>query len=535
MNCKNMKKQIINRILLVVFITGVSSCNDWFDLRPMSDTILEDFWSDENDVRSMVGACYRAMNEGGFVDRLMVWGEVRSDNVKKGRAYNDERATDVTRILDLTLNSTNPYTTWSFYYQVINYCNMVMHYAPAVLDRDPNFTEAQLRSYIAEVKGIRALCYFILVRTFRDIPFSTEPYIDDSQEYLIPQSDPDEVIQYLINDLKAVEDDATFEFLDLASDRGRITRKAIWAMIADMSLWLGKYDDCITYCDKVLRLLTTEMRHRLEIDKSPTEYYYHIFIEGNSTETLFELLFEPSLVTGNTTVHDMYSIGEYRGIVQSYVGFDAMREKVATFDFVTQIPLFREADLRSKDFYVQPGITATYPIVKYIGQRFTQTDRVTLSSYYSRPFRTWIFYRLPDIYLMKAEALVESGGDLSEALRCVSVSYDRANPDLSENSLAERSREDMRELVFDERQREFLFEGKRYFDLLRRVKRENSIANIQSYLIRKYESDGLNVNTVRGKISDIDALYMPINEDELKVNTLLKQNPYYFSTSVISK
>jgi hypothetical protein len=104
---------------------------------------------------------------------------------------------------------------------------------------------------------------------------------------------------------------------------------------------------------------------------------------------------------------------------------------------------------------------------------------------------------------------------------------------LGENSLIERSREEMRELVFEERQREFLFEGKRYFDLLRRVKRENSTNNIQSLLIRKYEANGMNANTVRGKISDVDALYMPINENELKTNPLLKQNPFYVSTSII--
>ena len=525
-------KRLITYSILVVFTAGLTSCNDWFDLRPKSDTTLEDFWNDEKDVRSMVGACYRAMNEGGFVDRLMVWGEIRSDNVLKGLAASEERNRDVTRILDLTLNATNPYNTWTEYYRVINYCNTVIHFAPAVLEKDPNFTEAQLRAYVAEVKGIRALCYFILVRTFRDIPFSTEPYVDDTKSFYLPQSNPDEVIRFLINDLKGVEDDATVEFLDLANDKGRMTRKAIWCLIADMSLWLGEYDDCIIYCDKVLKLLTTALKNRLELEKSPSEYYYRIFIAGNSSESLFELQFDPSLTRNNTVVHTMYSVGEYRGLIENYRSFDTRRERVSSFDFVKKIPLFREADLRSKDFYMQMESNGRFPIVKYVGLRNTQMERPLADAYTSRPFHSWIFYRLPDIYLMKAEALVESGGDLTEALACVSKSYDRANPDLGENSLTGRSREEMRELVFEERQREFLFEGKRYFDLLRRVKRENSTANILSLLIRKYEGDGMNANTVRGKISDVDALYMPIYENELKANPLLKQNPFYVSTSI---
>ena len=528
-----MKKLIIYQILFV-FIVGFTSCENWFDVRPKSDTTREDFWNDENDVRSMVGACYRAMNEGGFVDRLMVWGEIRSDNVMKGLAAGEERNREITRILDLTLNSTNEYATWTEYYQVINYCNTVIRFAPDVLEKDPNFTKAQLQAYLAEVKGIRALCYFILVRTFRDIPFSTEPFADDTKSFYLPQSDPDEVIQFLIDDLKSVENDATFEFLDLASDKGRITRKAIWCLIADMSLWIGKYDDCITYCNKVLSLLNTTMNHRLELETSPLEYYSRIFVLGNSSESLFELQFDPSLVSGrNTVVHTMYSVGEYYGLSESYRTFDTRHERVASFDFVKIIPLFREADIRSKDFYMQLGNNGRFPIVKYVGQRNPRIERLTVDSYSATAFRSWIFYRLPDIYLMKAEALVESGGNLTEALNCVSKTYDRANPDLGENSLPERSREEMRELVFSERQREFLFEGKRYFDLLRRVKRENSTANVLSLLIRKYEGSGMNTNTVRGKISDINALYMPVYENELKANPLLHQNPFYVSTSII--
>jgi len=525
-----MKKLIIYQLLLVVFAAGFVSCSDWFDLRPKSDTTLDDFWNDEKDVRSMVGACYRAMNDAGFIDRLMAWGEIRSDNVVKGLGAGREGSRDVTRIMELTLNSVNAYTSWSEFYRVINYCNTVIHFAPAVLEKDPNFTKSQLRAYLAEVKGIRALCYFILVRTFRDIPFSTEPYIDDTKTFYLPQSDPDEVIRFLIRDLKAIEEDATFEYLDLASDKGRITRKAIWCLIADMSLWIGEYNDCIAYCDKVLRLLTTPMRNRLELEKPP-QYYSRIFVSGNSSESIFELQFEPSLVTGNTAVHSMYSISDYSGSPLNY-RTDRSTEKVISCDFVSQIPLFREADLRSKDFFLPMEHNGRHPIVKYVGQRDYRVEKPVVESYSSIPLRSWIFYRLPEVYLMKAEALVESNGDLAEVLRCVSQSYDRANPDLGEYSLIEQSREAMRELVFEERQREFLFEGKRYFDLLRRVKRENSITNILSLLIRKYEIDKMNANTVRGKISDIDALYMPINEDELKVNPLLKQNPFYASTSI---
>ena len=140
---------------------------------------------------------------------------------------------------------------------------------------------------------------------------------------------------------------------------------------------------------------------------------------------------------------------------------------------------------------------------------------------------------------MEAEALVErnAGGDLEKAIRLVSNTYDRANPSRGTGSLKLRnynSQELMRNLVFDERQREFLFEGKRYFDILRRVRRHGDLNNIVStYLLRKYESQ--DQATVMTRLNTLNALYLPVNRDELKVNKLLKQNPFYATTGDIDR
>lgn len=93
----------------------------------------------------------------------------------------------------------------------------------------------------------------------------------------------------------------------------------------------------------------------------------------------------------------------------------------------------------------------------------------------------------------------------------------------------------MRELVFDERQREFLFEGKRYFDILRRINRDRTQFRnlISTYLLPKYSS--LDQSTVSSKLSEINALYMPIKDSELRSNKLLKQNPFYKVSSSIEK
>lgn len=507
----------IYRILISSLIISLTACEDWFDIRPKSETIFEDYWNYEDDVLSVVGSCYRIMNEPEFMERLIVWGELRSDNVIGNSNVND----DIKNILELNLTATTSYTKWEKFYTAINYCNTVIENAPIVRDRDPNFTENELNAYIAEVKGLRALLYFHLVRAFRDIPLITKGIIDDTAPMEVAQSDPDYVIDYLIKDLRSVEENAVSAWGRDDYTKGRITRNAIRTIIADMYLWRNNYDSCVIYCDKVLDDRTSGLT--LE---SSSQYNRNVFIQGNSTESIFELQFDEGNIA-NYVINEMYGVSGGRAGVN--VG------QLIALDF-SPIALFGPTDLRGKDaFYYSEG-AAIFPIKKYIAYRVeTSSSEIRLSDYRHviGPVN-WIFYRLSDIYLMKAEALVERarGTDLSDALGLVSKTYDRANPDLPSGSLnpaTYASQEAMRNLVFDERQREFIFEGKRYYDLLRRINREGLSNIVTTYLMKKYTK--LDPSTARSKLSDINALYVPINQDELKLNSLLKQNKFYETNS----
>ena len=76
-------RYIIKATLLSAAI-ACTSCDDWFSIYPESEMVYEDFWADKNDVFSMLGSCYRGMIEPGFMERLIVWGELRSDNIVAG-------------------------------------------------------------------------------------------------------------------------------------------------------------------------------------------------------------------------------------------------------------------------------------------------------------------------------------------------------------------------------------------------------------------------------------------------------------------
>lgn len=507
-------KNIIYSALFAASILLLTACDDWFRILPKSEIVFGDFWQNESDVLAVVGSCYRGMNTAGFVERLIVWGEVRSDNVIRG--FDVSNATN--NILNLNLNAANAYSYWGEFYTVINYCNTVIKYAPIVQSKDPDFKPENLNGYLAEVKGIRALCYFTLLRSFRNIPLITEPYAKDDQTFEKAQENPDELLDFLIEDLKSVENQSFDGWNNGTYTKGRITKNAIRAILADMYLWKNDYRNCIAYCDKIL-----DSDGSLQLENS-TVYNEAVFFTGNSKESIFELQFNENDLPNNG-VYEMY--GKING--------DKRNAQLSAYSFSKMLsPLFISTDLRGKDAFLPVG--TMLPIMKYIALRSENSTGLLNEKDYTAIYgANWIFYRLSDIYLMKAEAIVEIGEDLEAALALVSKTFDRANPDLGANSLQfslYNTRQAMRDLVLCERQREFIFEGKRYFDLLRHVLRDGSANNIiSSYVMKKY--DYLVGSTVRSKLIDINAWYMPINADELRANSLLKQNPYYVTVSYI--
>ena len=89
-----------------------------------------------------------------------------------------------------------------------------------------------------------------------------------------------------------------------------------------------------------------------------------------------------------------------------------------------------------------------------------------------------------------------------------------------------KTKSDIENLVLNERRRELMFEGKRWYDLVRRARRDGKTDYLKSESCNKYSS---NKQLVESKLTRMDAIYWPYNYDELKVNKNLKQNPAFGS------
>ena len=153
----------------------------------------------------------------------------------------------------------------------------------------------------------------------------------------------------------------------------------------------------------------------------------------------------------------------------------------------------------------------------------------------------WIIYRLTDVMLMKAEALTQlvateetlSEQDekyMSQAFSLVTAVNKRSlcQPILKDtlNPKDYATKVDMENLVLKERQRELMFEGKRWYDLVRRSRRDGNTQVLLNQVLQKFTT---NTSAIQNKLSKMDAIYWPYNIDELKVNKNLKQNSAFGS------
>lgn len=565
---KHIKKPVLHGLLSVIALGGasaglLSSCSDFLDITPLNKVVLENFWTQKSEVNAVLMGCYESLESEESIIRMGVWGEMRSENILQGASIGNE----YNEILNENILPTNSLTKWNVMYQTINRCNTVCHYAPMVQKKDPNYTVNELNANIAEASFIRDLCYFYLIRTFRDVPLSFEPTIDDTKEFKIPATPMNAALDSLIKDLESVKDYAVRRYVDDSKmsnsqaasqayeNSSRVTRIAIYALLADLNLWRGNYDETIKYCDLVIDFKKNqykEKKNQIGDLNDMQEFagiplilegtvgsvtcgnaYNEIFGTGNSFESIFELYFRNNQQVKNNYVNEFYG--------KDRLGSISALSRYCKDAATGNSDLFTKNDCR---VYATSELSnSRYAITKYANSNVSMnitnvTDEKSLKLSTSRgnaEYANWIIYRLTDVMLMKAEACILKGeAEYETAFTLINAVNKRAHnytTSAAKDTLVfndyKTSQEKMEQLLFDERNREFMFEGKRWYDLVRMAVRDGSNQRLVSEATKKYQDK---VNALKIKLADPNIIFFPYNKDELKVNPFLKQNPAYGNT-----
>lgn len=609
----------------MVASTGVlAACEDFLTITPSSAIVEEEYWQDKNDLNNSVYACYKRLVSNDMLNSYIQWGEMRADNFDISSTMS--KSSQVANIMNANLLPTYYNFNWEAVYNAINYCNKIIAHGPEVVERDESFSQGDWTPIKAEAITLRAFCHFWLVRTFGEIPYVTEDYNNDSQELRLPQSTQLEVLDNIIADLEAVKDQAMTDYGNDVLNKGRITKKAVYTLLADVYLWRASYkagnchpfvklgfsrnyagelhegavrretysttaeadyQKCITLCDNVIDMIKADKIEtinksglnigggKIELDDedllianlsaaatgsavakpylNKTGAYNYMFGTGNSEESIFELQVEGTTYGNGMLSNLFYNIKDRK--TGQLTGATAVCELVESSpNTLSPSYIFTKTDYRRWETlrYEKNGQTS-FDISKGIYNRVQQSSgnynemrdnsntqlKVTASyqTYTSDgQYKTnWIVYRLSEVYLMKAEAMSQLYSDeenLSQAFNLCRIVFKRSNPFAymaTNNTAANDSLdfntfntpEGIETLVMSERQREFMGEGKRWFDLVRYAQRRGNTQAMLRLLTRKYSS---NRKAVEAKLADIQSLFSPVYNNEIKNNNLLYQN-----------
>ncbi|MBN2699464.1 MAG: RagB/SusD family nutrient uptake outer membrane protein [Bacteroidales bacterium] len=477
----------MKRFIKIFALSGLmvfASCTDWLSIAPENDLIKEKFWTKTADVEGALAAAYDALRNSS--QQSLIFGELRADLVE----FTGNNYTEYDKIAASNISPTNSVINWDNYYTAINLANTLMYYDDEVFEKDQTFTPEMKDAIEAEALFIRSMAFFYLVRLWKDVPLVLEASISDTSNLFVPKSTEKEVLHQVIEDLLYAKDLAyTTEFLGTDYFYGRANKYSIMALLADVYLWDEQYQKCIDYCDAII----SSGLYGLE----PTETLFNIYYPGNSpVEGIIEIQYNDDLEgQENPIYYNMISFagGNQVSLVNKNINRILLSEDMRRFGGKGAVWKYQGKD----------GLGLVPRII-------TERDA------------NWILYRYADILLMKAEACIEldrfvdANELIAETLLRAGMPYEN-----------ETDKVLLRQKILDERGREFLFEGKRWFDLLRAAKR-NHFENKQIIINMILSGADIKQQAIlRTKVYDTLSYYLPIPENELKYNQNLEQNPYY--------
>jgi hypothetical protein len=459
-------KSIISKYAIISFIILLAGCSkDFLDLTPISNANINDFYKTGADMNNAVMAAYsfhKKLYSTDFSSQSIL-DEVRSDNTTMVQLD----------VLDRFIHDTGKewyMWSWDKCYQAIYMCNLVLEKGEGVE------MDATLKNqYFAEVRFLRAIIYFELVRNFGGVPLIIEtPKSLDAGSVQVTRNTVDEVYAQIIQDLQFAIQNLPAQYN--SNDIGRATKGAAEGMLGKVYLTTGDKASA----EAALRDVVNSGLYHL-LDTYPEVWDVN---NRNSAESLFELQFKAT--TDPSPMENYFGSLYAVGIPGGGYGYN-----LATEDLVNA---YEPGDVR-KDISMTPDPNGVYYAIKF-------NDPLMTSGFNSS--HNFPILRYADVLLLLAEAIGES----TEAYDLINQVRKRAKlPPISASTPGT-----FNDKLLHERRVELAFEDHRWHDLLR-------FGVAVPVMNKALASLGITIGN--------DDLLMPIPQTAISTNPNLEQNPGY--------
>ncbi|MFN4146141.1 MAG: RagB/SusD family nutrient uptake outer membrane protein [Runella sp.] len=424
-----MKKTLLFSTLFTGLLTG---CNEQFvNLIPPTQITTASYYKSASDIAGGVTAAYGALQP--TYNFMFLFGDVTTDNTFTPQEAIGSGQGDYD-LLPVLTNQPQVANMWNNSYAIIGRANIVLSRMPSITMNE------QLKSrYEGEMKFLRALSYFNLVRLFGAVPLTIAEIQTVDELYTFGRESVDNVYAQIIKDLTDAERllPATYA---AASDRGRATNGAAKALLGKVFLTRKQYPQAAAKLKEVIDSGTYRLLPN----------YADVFAVSNVNNA--EVVFSVQYTKGN--------IGEG----SPFTNFFATHNTISG----TSIVAVGEALGFSQ---ITPDLEAAFEAGDT--RKATSVGVVRNTNFYTRKYMDvpsgpldagnhWMVIRYADVLLMYAEALNEQA-QTTQALAFLNQIRQRAGLSARTNL----SQAEMRLVLEQERRVELSMEGHRWFDLIR--------------------------------------------------------------------
>ena len=456
-------------------LVAFSSCEDELNLVPITSKAADSFYSSEQEIESAVAGVYAQLQNGGLYGLdLMGVGEISAEDSFEEIAANDGGRFG--QLDDFSTNAGNDLVgdIWRESYEGIQRVNVVLNRI-----NDIEYADANLKTNrIGEMKFIRGLLYYNLVRLYGDVPLVLEETTNPSDFFGQGRTAAAQVYSQIETDINEA-----ITALPTEKSSGRPAKGAAQALLADVQMTQGNYSGAVSNLGAVV----SSGQYSL---MPSTAEIFGVANEGND-EILFEVQFA-SGVAGNTEGNPAASQFRPSGTTANAKGHN-----LPSTEFVN---MYDDADSRKNDYVgIDEAANPFYFSLKYEVSETGPNDGGN----------DIIVIRYADVLLKYAEALNESGST-EDAIPHLNAVRNRAG---LANTTA-TSQGDVRAAIEMERRYEFIGEGHRWFDL----KRYGTAV--------KTMNDWFAANA-KNVIIDETKLILPVPQSQIDTDPAITQNAGY--------
>ncbi|MEO5997703.1 MAG: RagB/SusD family nutrient uptake outer membrane protein [Chitinophagaceae bacterium] len=449
---KNTYKIIIG--ICIIFLPALS-CTKSVTLEPVSSISTASFWKTENDASGALVGMYARFRTPAATS-LFLWGEGRSQDMKASFGVDFTN----TRLFNNTLDATDAGPDWGTLYTVVHDANLILKYVPTIKFA----SDAAKNNILAQAYTMRAYLYFVMVRTWGAVPLVTEP--TEAYDPEIINKERTSVADVFISIKKDIENAVTlFSDNTYSAGRNMWSKPGANALKADIFLWAGKrlnggQADFTTALAALNTIETSDITLLPDFgrifdydNKGNKEIIMAVnFKELESTGTFMANLYVFSGLPTNISPEAKATIGQVGG------------DNYWTLHEETRLK-FKDDDLRKKasflEVYTRDAAGNYSVFFTTVQMKFNGVIISGVRNFYDDV----VIYRYADVLLMKAEAKNALGQDPSADINKVRARAYGSN--YAAHIFVNGSKDANDAAILDERLLELLYEGKRWWDILR--------------------------------------------------------------------